>query len=44
MKENVQKVQVFMHKYHIYVYKLQEKYHTLSALTIKTGHGRFLIV
>ena len=33
-----------MQIYHIYVYKLQEKYHTLSVLTIKTGRGRFPIV
>lgn len=40
----MQKVQGFMQIYYIYVYKLQEKYHTLSVLTIKTGSGRFLIV
>lgn len=40
----MQKVQGLMQIYYIYVYKLQEKYHTLSVLTIKTGHGRFLIV
>ncbi len=33
-----------MQIYYIYVYKLQEKYHTLSALTIKIGCGRFPIV
>lgn len=40
----MQKVQILMRIYYIYVYKLQGKYHTLSVLTIKTGHGRFLIV
>ncbi len=40
----MQKVQELMQKYHIYVYKSQEKYHTLSVLTIKTGRGRFLVV
>ena len=44
VQENMQKAQGLMQIYYIYVYKLQEKYHTLSVLTIKTGSGRFLIV